>query len=136
MAGRAEFSAATSPSLGIAVDKSGRVYVADRSNVRVQVFDDRGRFLEEWKSSELGRPYAVAVGLDAKAYVIDGGDQPPAPPDRSRVFQLSLDGKIEEAFGRFGNYDGQFVLGHGVSPNHALETSKIKEYASPQTPRN
>lgn len=100
---------------GIAVDKSGRVFVADRSNSRVQVFDDRGQFLAEWKSSELGRPYAVAVSPDAKVFVIDGGDQPPAPPDRSRAFRLSLDGKIETAFGRFGNYDGQFVLGHDIA---------------------
>jgi hypothetical protein len=54
------------------------------------------------------------VGSDAKAFVIDGGDQPPALPDRSRAFRLSLEGQIEASFGRFGNYDGQFVLGHDI----------------------
>ncbi len=100
---------------GIAVDSAGRVYVADRSNARVQVFDAQGRFVTEWKNPTLGRPYAVAIGPDAKAYIIDGGDQPPQPPDRSRAFRLALDGTVEAIFGRFGNYDGQFRLGHDIA---------------------
>lgn len=100
---------------GIAIDSAGRVYVADRSNARVQVFDAQGRFVTEWKNSTLGRPYAVAIGTDAKAYIIDGGDQPLKPPDRSRAFRLALDGTVEAIFGRFGNYDGQFRLGHDIA---------------------
>ncbi len=34
----------------IAVDSQGRVYVADRNNIRVQVFDPQGRFLAEWRN--------------------------------------------------------------------------------------
>ena len=49
------------------------------------------------------------------AYVIDGGDQPRAPPDRSRAFRLGLDGTIEASFGRYGNYNGQFLLGHAIA---------------------
>ncbi len=100
---------------GIAIDGEGRVFVADRSNSRVQVFDARGRFVTEWKNSVLGRPYAVAIGEDAKAYIIDGGDQPLNPPDRSRAFRLAMDGTVEAVFGRFGNYDGQFRLGHDIA---------------------
>ena len=33
---------------GIAVDEDGRVYVVDRDNRRVQVFDGDGMFLDEW----------------------------------------------------------------------------------------
>ncbi len=43
---------------GIALDAQGRVYVADRSNARIQVFDGNGKFLAQWKSAELGRPWA------------------------------------------------------------------------------
>lgn len=100
---------------GIGVDGEGRVFVADRSNARVQVFDAQGRFISEWKNSVLGRPYAVAIGPDAKAYIIDGGDQPQNAPDRSRAFRLAMDGAIEAVFGRFGNYDGQFRLGHDIA---------------------
>jgi DNA-binding beta-propeller fold protein YncE len=33
---------------GLAIDRQGRVYVADQTNHRVQVFDRRGRFLLKW----------------------------------------------------------------------------------------
>ncbi|MDQ3168847.1 MAG: peptidyl-alpha-hydroxyglycine alpha-amidating lyase family protein [Acidobacteriota bacterium] len=100
---------------GIAIDAAGRVYVADRSNARVQVFDAGGRFHSQWQQKALGRPYAIAIGPDGKAYVVDGGDQPQALPDRSSAMRLSLDGRIEAAFGRYGNYDGQFMLGHDIA---------------------
>lgn len=100
---------------GIALDAAGRVYVADRSNARVQGFDGEGRFVSEWKSAELGRPYAIAISPSGHALVIDGGDQPPAMPDRSRATRLTLDGTIESSFGRFGPYDGEFILGHDIA---------------------
>jgi peptidylamidoglycolate lyase len=100
---------------GIAVDDQGRVYVADRSNARVQVFDLEGSFVSEWRGPEIGRPYGIVIGRDDKAYVIDGGDQPLKAPDRSRAVRLSLNGKVEAMFGRFGNYDGQFQMGHDIA---------------------
>ncbi len=100
---------------GIDVDRQGRVYVADRGNARVQVFDQTGKYIAEWKSSELGRPYSIAVGNDDTAFVVDGGDQPDSLPDRSRAFQVDLNGQITTTFGRFGNYDGQFILAHDVA---------------------
>ena len=33
----------------IALDSRGRLFVADRNNARVQVFDQAGRFLDEWR---------------------------------------------------------------------------------------
>ncbi|MGH8247045.1 MAG: peptidyl-alpha-hydroxyglycine alpha-amidating lyase family protein, partial [Gammaproteobacteria bacterium] len=39
----------------IAVDKQGRVYVGDRENYRMQIFDDNGKFLKEWK--HVGSPW-------------------------------------------------------------------------------
>ncbi len=100
---------------GITVDTQGRVYVADRSNARIQVFDRRGTFLAQWKGAELGRPWAVTSGPDGLVYVVDGGDQPQVPPDRGRVHRLNADGKILETWGSFGNYDGQINWGHTVA---------------------
>ncbi len=33
----------------IAVDSKGRLYVADRNNVRIQIFDQSGKLLDEWR---------------------------------------------------------------------------------------
>ena len=99
---------------GIAIDNRGRVLVADRSNSRVQVFDPSGRFLAQWASVPLGRPYAVEPAHD-RVFVADGGDQPQAPPDRSGVAMTDMDGQVLARFGRFGNYDGQFHLAHDLA---------------------
>lgn len=100
---------------GIALDTAGRVHVADRSNSRVQVFDSSGHYLSEWRGAPFGRPYDIAIGSDGTAFVVDGGDQPETPPDRSGVAVVRPDGSVVERFGRFGNYDGQFVLAHAVA---------------------
>ena len=41
------------------------------------------RYVREWKGSSIGRPYDIAIGPDGNAFIIDGGDQPDAPPDRA-----------------------------------------------------
>src|SRR5580658_2612853 len=45
----------------------GRVYVADRKNNRVQVFDQEGKFIAVWK--QFGQPSSVFVGKDDTIYV-------------------------------------------------------------------
>jgi peptidylamidoglycolate lyase len=44
----------------IALDNKGLVYVADRENDRIQVFDAQGKFLRQWKSSAHARLFALA----------------------------------------------------------------------------
>ncbi len=99
----------------VAVDAQGRVYVADRMNVRIQIFDANGKFLNMWKSDELGRPWGLAIGPDGLLYMVDGGDLKPGPPDRGRVLKLDLNGKILAKWSRFGNYDGQIYWGHDIA---------------------
>ena len=36
--------ASSTPPHGLAMDKEGRLYVADRSNSRIQIFDQNGKF--------------------------------------------------------------------------------------------
>jgi len=112
---------------GVALDSRGRVYVADRSNSRVQIFDERGHYLSEWKSTALGRPYAIALGANGIAFVADGGDQPAAPPDRSAMVVVRLDGAVIASIGRYGNYDGQFAMAHSIAvgPDGAVYVGDI-----------
>lgn len=100
---------------GITLDEAGNVYVADRGNSRIQVFTKEGKFIQQWKSDELGRPWGVDIGSDRLLYVADGGDMNPAPPERNRILKLDLNGKILGAWGSFGSQDGQFWWAHDVA---------------------
>jgi peptidylamidoglycolate lyase len=100
---------------GVSLDAAGRVYVADRGNARVQVFDGTGKYLSQWHGPAIGRPYDVAIGNEGVAFVADGGDQPSTSPDRSALVVVRPDGSVLERVGRFGNYDGQFAIAHDVA---------------------
>jgi hypothetical protein len=54
---------------GIALDSTGRVFIADRVNSRIQIFDPDGNFLAEWK--QFGRPSAVYIDKNDVIYVAD-----------------------------------------------------------------
>ena len=53
----------------LAVDSQGRLFVADRSNNRVQVFDRDMKFVDDWR--HFGRPSGVAITDDDTLYVSD-----------------------------------------------------------------
>jgi sugar lactone lactonase YvrE len=52
----------------LAMDTAGRLFVADRVNNRIQIFDQDGQFLDEWK--QFGRPSGVYIKNDT-IYVSD-----------------------------------------------------------------
>jgi sugar lactone lactonase YvrE len=54
---------------GLAMDKEGRIYVADRSNVAVKVYDQNGKQLATWH--QFGEPSGVYVDKDDLLYVAD-----------------------------------------------------------------
>ena len=62
----------------IALDSQGRVFVGDRGNNRIQIFDQAGTFLDVWY--QFGRPSGIAIGADDRIYVADsesfGSDNP------------------------------------------------------------
>ena len=43
----------------ITIDSQGRLFVADRANSRIQIFDQDGTFLDQWK--QFGRPSGVYI---------------------------------------------------------------------------
>ena len=53
----------------IAMDSRGRVFVGDRTNNRIQIFDAEGNFLEEWK--QFGRPSGIFIDANDTIYVAD-----------------------------------------------------------------
>jgi sugar lactone lactonase YvrE len=51
------------------MDSRGRLFVADRTNNRIQIFDQDGTFITEWK--QFGRPSGLAIDKDDVLYVSD-----------------------------------------------------------------
>ena len=53
----------------LAIDSQGRVFVGDRGNHRIQIFDQKGRFLDQW--TQFGWPSGIAITKDDTLLVAD-----------------------------------------------------------------
>src|SRR5215831_15520794 len=53
----------------LAFDSRGRLFVGDRANNRIQIFDQDGKFLEEWK--QFSRPSGIYIDQNDIIYVTD-----------------------------------------------------------------
>jgi len=56
----------------IAIDSVDRIYVADKTG-RIQVFDDRGKFIRGWRTPEIesGKPTGLSMDRDGVLMVAD-----------------------------------------------------------------
>ena len=52
------------------MDKEGRIYVGDRSNTAVEVYDQNGKLLHVWH--QFGQPSGLAVDKNDLLYAIVG----------------------------------------------------------------
>ncbi len=108
---------------GIAVDREGTVYVADRENSRLQIFDPNGGFIAEW--TDVARPCQVFVDRAGKVFVAELGyragmwpgtsaPSPDATGGRVSIFDLS--GKLLARWGGSVNptAPGDFFAPHGI----------------------
>jgi DNA-binding beta-propeller fold protein YncE len=79
---------------GIAVDSTGRVFVADRGNSRVQIFDANGKYLDEWK--QFGRPSGIYIDANDTLYVTDHQSDAKRNPGVRRGIRIgsAQDGKV------------------------------------------
>lgn len=108
---------------GIAVDRRGTVYVADRENSRLQLFGPDGDFRAEW--TDLARPSEVFLDADDNVYVAELGDRagmwpgttapsPDSPGGRVSIFDR--DGTLQARWGG-GDYPcapGDFFAPHDI----------------------
>ena len=79
---------------GLAFDSRGRLFVADRANNRIQIFDQDGAFLEEWK--QFSRPSGIYIDKNDVLYVADSESNRKTNPGWKRGIRIGSvkDGKV------------------------------------------
>jgi sugar lactone lactonase YvrE len=92
---------------GIAVDAKGQLWVADRENQRIQIFDQDGTFVKELKYK--GLPCSLQIGA-REIYMVNGF--------AGQLLKLDLNGNVLAAVGKPGKGLGEFGEAHfiAVSP--------------------
>ena len=112
----------------IAADRQGNIYVADRNNRRIQVFDADGNFqrfiflnatydkkrhpvlgnLAENRPDET-QPWTLCITNTPTQYLYASDEEP------GRIYKMTLDGKILGALGQSGRGPKQFNWIHGIA---------------------
>ena len=92
---------------GIAIDAKGLLWVTDRENQRIQIFDQDGKYIREVKYA--GLPCSLDIGSQ-NIYMVNGF--------AGQILKMDLDGKVLAATGKPGNGVGEFGEAHfiAVSP--------------------
>ena len=122
----------------IAVDAQDRVYVGDRSNRRIQVFDAEGTFLRMFTidvpappgtrpvngNTPTGAAAAAAIGAPNSICITPGPNQVMFVGESTypgRLFKVSLEGKVLGVIGRSGRQLKQFSGVHQLACPSATE---------------
>lgn len=93
---------------GIDADRSGKVYVVDRGNTRIQIFDQNGTHLDTWTG--LRFPNHVLAAADGSVWVADGTN--------ARILKYTADGKLLNYWGTYGAYPGASQQLHQFSVDY------------------
>jgi hypothetical protein len=114
----------------IQIDRKNLVYVADRENLRIQVFDQDGTFLrfihlnapyDKTRRPVLGnlpdpktrpdetKPIAICISTTTPQYLFALDMEP------GRLYKMTLDGKILAMAGMSGRQSGQFNWPHALA---------------------
>ena len=110
------------------VDRQGNVYVADRSNNRIQKFDSDGTLVktivlnvpyDKMRHPVLGNlnpnapdetaPWTLCISAGETQYLFASDTEP------GRIYKMTLDGEILGWLGESGRGPGQFNWAHGIS---------------------
>ena len=86
----------------IVIDQKGQVYVADRLNRRIQIFDVDGKYIKEWKY--LGLPCGLYLDRTETMYLVTGWS--------GQLLKLDANGKAVAATGEPGKGLGKFGEAH------------------------
>jgi sugar lactone lactonase YvrE len=123
----------------LAFDSKGRLFVADRGNVRIQIFDQEGKFLEEWK--QFSRISGLYITRDDMLYAADSESSATSNPGWLRGIRIgsARDGKVmyfipdpqgpEAAKGGTSAAEGVAVDAQGNVYGAEVGPTDVKKYA-------
>ena len=104
---------------GIELDSAGNVYVADRENRRIQIFDPNGQFLKEWEDGSYGEIYAIRYDHTTNQMIVVDYITTHLKPKGSDILIFALDGTLQARFGRSGGYEGPICRYHDLAIDKA-----------------
>jgi DNA-binding beta-propeller fold protein YncE len=92
----------------VAVDSRDRVYVFNRGDHPVIIFEPDGTFFGAWGESFFTKPHGITIGPDDSVYCVDDGAH--------AVYKFTLDGKLLLTLGTPGTpCDNGYVFGQYMS---------------------
>jgi len=105
----------------VCTDRGGLVYVADRENHRLQIFDDQGRYVTQWNN--MHRPCGLHIAGEGEELIFVGELAPDYPFNKNypnlgpRISIYNLKGERLGRVGdiRPGNEPHQFIAPHGLA---------------------
>jgi hypothetical protein len=94
---------------GIQADAvSHRVFVSDRENHRIQIFDENGKFLDIWPLGDYASIYHLLLTEDRSLWMSDGHGT-------FKILKYDLDGNMLYSWGTFGPHPGEIWGVHEFS---------------------
>jgi hypothetical protein len=108
----------------IAADAKGNVYVGDRSNKRIQVFDNDLKLKTIY--DQVGAPWAVCISPGPHQYLYSSNSNPDnnvadVAAVTGEIYKMELDGTIVGKFGHAGKQLGAFSTVHEIDCRSANE---------------
>jgi hypothetical protein len=94
----------------LAIDAKGLVYVGDRGNNRIQVFDGDGNYKTSFIN--VGAPSAICITNGPTQYLFASNSNPSTSMDNGEIYKMTLDGKILGKFGTAGKLIREFGSVH------------------------
>ncbi len=93
---------------GVAVDPvTRRVYVNDRENRRAQVFDENGKYLDQWSYGPVSSVYFIYMSADRHLWAADAAT--------SKILEYDLNGHFLYSWGTLGDWPGSLWGVHEMS---------------------
>ena len=127
---------------GVVVDPdTRRVYVTDRSSARIQVFDENGKYLDQFATGNPSTPQVLYMSADKHLWVADN--------TTSKIVKYDMDGRYLYSWGSRGQWPGamwnaarherrsgrQYVPGRGQQrPRAEVRPASRREQGSSDRP--